>query len=95
MEKYELRPETIIDIIEKIPTDRVEVLMPELTEVILQAKLSYDFAKVLDPNAKATCKSFIWEDDGKGEVTVIHSLVSGKKTRFIMKTGKTIKTDQT
>jgi len=81
---YKLRVETIVDIIETIPDDRVDTLMLELAEIIHQSKLSYDFCKALDPKAKALIKEFTWEDDGKGEVSVTHTI--GKK--MVLKTTK-------
>ena len=59
MAQYKLRAATIIDIIEKIPADRVETLMPELTECIIQAKSTYDLVKALDPKAEARLKDLI------------------------------------
>ena len=80
MSSYKLRPETIIDIIEKVPDERVDLLMSELTEMIHQSKMSYDLCKALDPQTKAVIKEFVWKDDGKGEVSVTHSI--GDKVVF-------------
>lgn len=89
MKTYKLRPETIIDIIETIPSEKIDVCMSELTEVIRQAKFSYDLLKVFDSNAKAVLPELIWQDDGKGEVSVTHSV--GRET--FLKTSKTMKED--
>lgn len=85
MPSYKLRPETVVDIIEQVPEDRVDTLMRELAEMIKQAKLSYDLCKSLDPNAKAEIRTpFIWEDDGTGEIAVTHSI----DDRVFLKTTK-------
>lgn len=84
--KYKLRSETIVDIIETVPTEKVELLMKELTAVILQSKLSYDILKALDPTAKADVKKLVWDDDNKGEVSVTHSIFVGKSELKIMQT---------
>jgi len=71
--KYEL--ESITDIFNKIPTDRVEIFMKELTDAVLQAKLTIDVARFIEPDFEITqAKPFIWDDDDKGEVMVTVSL---------------------
>ena len=72
--KYNLRPETIIDIIQTVPDDRVDTLMKELAAMIHQAKLTYDVARALDPSATARIKPLEWNDDGNGEVAVTHHI---------------------
>jgi len=75
MNEYKLRPETIIDIIETVPDDRVDLLMKELAEMVHQAKLSFDFCKALAPSARARLNNpVVWHDDGKGEISVTHSI---------------------
>ena len=69
--KYELY--TIQDILEKIPTDKLKICMKELTEMLLQAKISFDVLKTFD--SSPICKlpnPIIWEDDGKGNIQVNH-----------------------
>ena len=84
MKEYELRSETIVDIIETIPIDRVKVVMAELTNVILQSKISYDVLKALDPTVKAEVTALTWKDDGKGEVGVTHFLShEGEKVKVM------------
>jgi len=91
MKSYKIRTETIIDIIETIPRDRVKVLMSELTEVDLQSKLSFDVIKALDADATAALDPFVWKDDGKGEVVVHHNACDGKATIPLMGTRRTVK----
>ncbi len=83
MPKYKLRTETIIDIIDKIPTDRIETLMAELTEIILQAKLSVDLSRALDPSSTINLGDLVWNDDGKGSVVVNHTISDGKTSTKI------------
>lgn len=88
MKEYKLRSETIIDIIENIPSDRVETLMSELTEMINQCKLFYDTLKIIDPNAKSNINDLLtWEDNEKGEMSVTHTVNDTE----ILKTSKTLK----
>ena len=74
MPSYKLRPETMIDIIEKVPSEKINLLMTELTEMIHQSKMSYDLCKAVDPQTKAIIEDFVWKDDGKGEISVTHSI---------------------
>lgn len=85
MAKYEIT--TINDIIENIPTDRIEIFMHELKEMILHAKLSVDVARALDPNARPELKTpLIWDDDGKHEIKVSHHV----NNKHIMTTKETL-----
>ena len=77
----------IQDILENVPTERIEDCMKELTVAIIQMKLSYDLAVDLDPSAKAVLPDpLIWNDDGKGEIQVTHSF----NDQEIMKTKETL-----
>lgn len=68
--KYELT--TLTDVIDKIPMDRIGICMKELTVMCLQAKISIDLARSLNPDAKFQFGPIIWDDDGKGEVETKH-----------------------
>ena len=69
--KHELK--TLKDIFNKIPANRIEVCMKEITEALLQCK-GYEAAyKQLDKKAQSIFPDvIIWEDDGKGEVSIHH-----------------------
>ncbi len=74
-EKYDIS--TIKDVFEKVPTERVEPCMRELTALILEVKAhqgsAAQAAKRLDPRASAQVKFpevVTWVDDGAGMVDV-------------------------
>ena len=76
-QEYKLNSIMIKDILEKVPTDRVETLMKELTSVILHSKMTMDIGTTLAGGeiGKAVLPNpLVWKDDGKGEVEVRHSI---------------------
>lgn len=71
--QYELT--TLKDIFEKVPLDRVEVCMKELTQLMLQCKIIQAGIREAAVGGKeGMAKAFwpepvTWVDDGKGEIT--------------------------
>lgn len=76
MKKYELNSEMLKDILEKVPTDKVEVLMKELTALVMHCKLTMDAGELLagEVGEAVLRNPLIWKDDGKGEIEVSHSI---------------------
>ena len=75
MKEYEISSKTLNDIIEKVPPEKFEVIMAELTAALIQARHSLLAARVLSEKAESTFNDpMTWIDDGKGDVSVRHSI---------------------
>jgi hypothetical protein len=71
--EYELV--TIKDIFDKVPTDRIEDCMKELTQVLMQSKQSKAFTDSLLSDVgladlySISLERIVWKDDGEGVLT--------------------------
>lgn len=86
--KYKLSMKTLVDIFEKIPLDRIEIVMEELTQLLVIAKgkanIVNDIAKKVTKEKTGKTKEVIykakfpeqieWIDDEKGDCKVVMRL---------------------
>jgi len=91
MKEYQLT--TIKDIFDKIPPDRIDVLMAELTTIIKRAQAVTNLMKVVSKDVTGKEIGIVfpdtitWNDDGKGSIKI--HIQAHKKT--LMTVEETIK----
>lgn len=92
--KYELRTETLQDIVEKVPQERLPELFKELQQLTGQLYMAKAMTNLMSLVAEAAGgevqapypETVTWEDDGKGDIEV--KMVNAETEEVFARIGK-------